>query len=205
MRFEVLSIAVLIWLQPIAGFAQECGKPHHKGAGVLPYSINQNGQIQLLLGYEQGRGWSSFGGGPKQVESLIEPVPRCETRQETALREGVEELRFLISRGELREKIKNARSFPETARLDEFITFVVLIEAIDLTPYYSTPVLSGSGYTETSAVGWIPLHDLAASARQESDMISTPNGEPLWPVFWNGLKRELVKDGAIEGLFPGMP
>lgn len=196
-----LLVIALAGLQSATCGVQDCEPPHHRGAGVLPYALDRYGEIQLLLGYQQGRGWTNFGGGPKQVETVIQPVPRCETRQETALREGVEELRFLISRSELKEKLNGARYFPETERPEDFTTFVIPIDAIDLTPYYSTPVLARSDYTETTAVGWVSLRELIALARRETNHISTPNGEPLWPVFWHGLKPQLLQEGAMKRLF----
>jgi len=164
MCLRVFMIAVVVWLQPTTSAALECNIPHHKGAGILPFAVSPSGDVQLLLGFQKGRGWSSFGGGPKQVESINQPARRCESRKEAALREGVEELRFLIPRVEVKGRLDNARSFPVNVKPSEFKTFVIHIGLIDLAPYYSEPVLSRSGYTETSAIGWVSLRELVSLA-----------------------------------------
>jgi hypothetical protein len=83
----------------------------------------------------------------------------------------------------------------------EFKTFVIHIGLIDLAPYYSEPVLSRSGYAETSAIGWISLRELVSLVRKERDHINTPNGEQPWDIFLKGIRPELARDGSVEALF----
>lgn len=198
LRFVMRVLIVLVLTMPAISAARDCDSQNHMGAGILPFAHDTGGDILVLLGFQSGRGWSSFGGGPKQVESVQSPKPKCESRKETALREGVEELRFLISRSSLAKLLQRARSFPAEPKRTDFMTFVVPINHIDLEPYYTTTVLTGSGYTETSEVGWIPLLDLIKFAKGTESSIKTPNGEDLWDEFWPGLASQLKAQSGEE-------
>ena len=112
--------------------SQEC--EGHLGAGVLPYTINQSGERFVLLGFQPGRGWSSFGGGPKYLETLRPAKRWCEHRKETALREGIEEMRLLVSRPVLDQLLQAAEFFPKKPLKRDFVTFVVKIKKVDTAP-----------------------------------------------------------------------
>lgn len=192
--------AVLIFLTfGLTAQAQDCDT--HTGAGILIYSVDASGQRFLLLGYESRRGWSSFGGRPKLMETLNPKRIWCETRKETALREGHEEMRMLVPKARLKQELQTATFFPKTPSDDDFVTFILKTEKFDTAAYYSTPVPYRSGYTETQGIAWIPLAQLIDRLTEKTSDIDTPNEKDLWPVFWNGLAAEL-KHTDWQQLFP---
>ncbi len=192
-----IALVLLAFAMPTQ--AKECDA--HRGAGVLLYSVDEVEDRYVLLGYEFGRGWSSFGGGPKYLETLKPKSKWCETRKETALREGLEEMRLLMSRTTLAGLLQDAHFFPTLAKDNDFITFIVKVEKLDTAPYFSTPVLSKSGFTETTDIAWIRLDQLVDLASGKIVVTNTPNGEDLWHIFWQGLAKEL-KSSDWETLFP---
>ncbi len=194
----IYIVAILMALA-VSTQAKECDS--HRGAGVLLYSVDGVGQRFVLLGYESGRGWSSFGGGPKYLETLNPKRKWCETRKETALREAVEEMRMLMPRPELDRLLQNAYSFPAQATDKNFVTYIVKVKKIKTAPYFSAPVLSMSGYTETTDIAWISLDQLIDRANGKVSTTITPNGQDLWEIFWTGLAKEL-KTTNWKILFP---
>ncbi len=194
-----ICMTVLLMALAVSGQAQGCKA--HRGAGVLLYSVDGAGQRYVLLGYESLRGWSTFGGGPKYLETLNPRSRWCETRKETALREGLEEMRLLMPRATLARLLKDAHSFPAQAKATDFVTYIVKAEKFDTAPYFSTPVLSKSGFTETTDIAWIRLDQLVDRANGKTSTTITPNGKDLWETFWAGLAKEL-KYSNWETLFP---
>ncbi len=194
-----ICMTMVLLALAVSSQAEECSG--HRGAGVLLHSVDSLGQRYVLLGYESNRGWSAFGGGPKYLETMYPKRKWCETRKETALREGVEEMRLLIPRATLAKLLLDADSFPAQTTDRDFVTFIVKVDKFDTTPYFSTPVLSKSGYTETTDIAWIRLDQLVDRANGKISTTNTPNGEDLWDKFWPGLAKEL-KDSDWEALFP---
>lgn len=194
-----ICMTIVLLAFAVSTQAQECKA--HRGAGVLLYSVDGSGQRYVLLGYESHRGWSIFGGGPKFLETLIPESRWCETRKETALREGIEEMRLLMPRARLALLLQDAHYFPAQAKAKDFITYIVKVDKFDTTPYFSTPVLSKSGFTETTDIAWIRLDQLVDRANGKISMTNTPNGKDLWDKFWSGLAKEL-KNSDWENLFP---
>ena len=190
----------LVLLAPPAP-AQKCQGIHHKGAGILPHARTAKGAIVLLLGLQENRGWTCFGGGPQMVESLARPEPRCETPEETALREAHEEMRRLIPRTQLKSGLARAPFFPWAPAPGDFITFVVKIPPVDLSPFYTAMVPSRSPYAETQALAWIPLEELLRKAANPDYRVKTPDGRPLWEVFWEGIRPSLEDPGRVSALF----
>ncbi len=194
-----IGIIVMLMVLAVSTQAEECKA--HRGAGVLVYSVDGSGQRYVLLGYESHRGWTSFGGGPKYLETLNPNRKWCETRKETALREGLEEMRLLIPRATLAKLLQNAYSFPAQAKDSDFVTFIVKVDKLDTAPYFATPVLSNSEFTETTDIAWISLDQLVDGANGNATTTNTPNGEDLWGVFWSGLSKEL-RNSNLKTLFP---
>ena len=175
----------------------------HRGAGVLPYAVDESGRYQVLLGYEPGRGWTGFGGGPRLVSTLEPPVRRCESRPETALREGLEETRRLFTSARLQAGIAVAARYPVDPQPHQFQTFFVRVDLIDTAGFYQAalPVGRAYGYDEKSQVAWIPLQDLVDHALDGETPLPTPNGEGLWDIFQTGLVDALLARGQ-DALFP---
>ncbi len=194
-----ICMTVVLMALAVPTQAKECKA--HRGAGVLPYSVDGSGRRYVLLGYESRRGWSAFGGGPKYLETINPKRKWCETRKETALREGIEEMRLLIPRTTLAKLLRNAYSYPARASARDFVTFIVKVDKCDTSPYFSTPVLFKSGFTETSNIAWIRLDQLVDRAKGKISKTNTPNGKDLWGKFWAGLAKEL-KNSDWETLFP---
>ena len=182
--------------------AQEEAFSRHRGAGILPYTANAQGEILLLLGFQDNRGWTCFGGGPKQVSSIKSPALRWESRRETALRESMEEMRFLIPRQRLARGLESAPVFPRQAQTDDFLTFVMAVEAVDTAPFFSVAIPVDSDYSELSAVAWIPLKQLLLKVSNPAHRVVTPNGRGLWDVFWKGIQPELSHARSLNRLFP---
>ncbi|MCG8567869.1 MAG: NUDIX hydrolase [Desulfobacterales bacterium] len=176
-------------------------QPTHRGAGVLPYTLSAQGEPMILLGFQQKRGWTCFGGGPKEVHSLNSPSPRWETPRETALRECLEETRFLIPRQELIEKLKTAAQFPEQPGPRSFLTYVIPVAPIDTSPFYTTMVPLNADYTEHQDIAWIPLAELKHKAQTPGYRIKTPNGQGLWDVFWKGIAPVIQDSHRYHRLF----
>lgn len=194
-----LFLATALMALSVSSQAEEC--LDHIGAGVMMYSFDDSGQQYLLLGYQPGRGWSSFGGGPKNLETITPKLKWCEKRKETAIREGVEEMRLLVPRTTLAELLQNAYSFPAQPTNKDFVTYIVKSEKFDVEPYFSTPVLSESDFTETTNIAWIRLDQLVDCKNRKILTPITPNNEDLWEIFSKGLAKEL-KNSNCKTLFP---
>ncbi len=148
--FFKIVVCILLLLPAFDAVSKEC--ENRPGAAILPYAIDSNGDIQVLLARDTRGFWSSFGGGAKYVLSVDEPIARCEKSEETAVRETWEESRFLLSRSFLIEALKTATTIPANPLDSDFVTFVIMIEEIELSPYYSTPVVLDSASAETDGV-----------------------------------------------------
>ncbi|MEZ0154493.1 MAG: hypothetical protein AB9Q22_06285 [Candidatus Reddybacter sp.] len=173
-------------------FAQDCDE--YIGAGVLPYVVLQDGSINVLLSHEQGRGWSSFGGGPKMLAASKGVKPRCETRRETALREMLEESRRVLSRQVFEAALATAEVYPRQYSNRDFLTFVVAIPPVDIKHFYSNAVPANDpGYHETNALGWVALTELLRLAQADKDEPVVPaiNNAGLYSPFRQGLKKAL--------------
>ena len=89
-KLVLLTLACLVLTVSVGThrFYQRSGSDRpFVGAGILPYAVVK-GEIFILLGYDPGRGWTSFGGAPEKVVSVTDANPRWETKVETALREA---------------------------------------------------------------------------------------------------------------------
>ncbi len=180
-----------------SAFTQECHE--YIGAGVLPYVVLQNGSINVLLAYEKGRGWSSFGGGPKMRASNKGERSRCETRRETALREALEESRRVLSRQVLEAALATADIYPRQYSNRNFLTFVIAIPPVDIKHFSSNAVPANDpGYHETDALGWITLAELLRLAQADKDEAVVPavNNAGFYTPFRQGLK-EALKAGKV--------
>lgn len=199
LRKLFLPLLVLLTLLCTIASARECHE--FRGAGILSYAIDTNGTTQVLLSYQKGRGWTSFGGGPKMVRNLQENKERCETRQETAIRETVEESRYLLTRTELQQAIAISPSYPQNLTPQQFQTFVVKIHPRAISHFYTNSVLVGKkfGFEETSELAWFPLKNIIEHIKKGT-ILKTPNNIGLWDVFEKGLKQEL-KQRNIDQFF----
>lgn len=83
-----LTTLITIILFTSSSLLQSMSAPYHS-AGVLPYAINSQNKVLLLVGLEPGRGNQAFDFGGKQ-----DPEDNNNARY-TAAREGTEELLFL--------------------------------------------------------------------------------------------------------------
>ena len=173
-------------------FAEECDE--YIGAGVLPYVVLQDGSINVLLAHEQGRGWSSFGGGPKMRATNIGGQPRCETRRETALREALEESRRVLSRQVLESALLTADVYPQQYNNRDFLTFIVAIPPTDINNFTRNAVPANDpGYHETNALGWVALIELLRLAQSDKTEAVVPavNDAGFYPPFRQGLRKAL--------------
>ncbi|TKB45863.1 NUDIX domain-containing protein [Thalassotalea mangrovi] len=154
-----------------------CQNPGFIGAGTTVYKIDSQGEVHLLLAYERGRGWTSFGGGPKP---LTEADSQCESPRQTAVRETLEESRLLLDEALLHSAVKDAKSYANATEKGDYITFVIAVnDDLDLSAYDRVKLPNDPGYYETSGVAWVPLKHI----RKQGRNVATPNGEPLWSVF----------------------
>lgn len=69
-------------------------------AGVMPYSVDENGEVYFLLGEEYQEYWEDFIGKSDEIDNgnIIE----------TAIREFIEETNCFFNKNEIKEKIHNA-------------------------------------------------------------------------------------------------
>jgi len=83
-------IQFFVGLSLLAPLGQAMQKPiSYHGAGIVPYAVDQNNEVYILVGIEPGRGNQAFDfGGAKDPEDKENPAF-------TAAREGSEELLFL--------------------------------------------------------------------------------------------------------------
>ena len=170
--------------------ARECKeKP---GAAVLPYTVTGRGEVKILLAYDKRGYWSSLGGGRKYILSAKHPKPRCETPQETAVREGWEESRYLLSKQFLASNIESAATLPLQPQEKDFVTYVFKVKELSLVPFYDSYVIEGSSSAETGSLFWADLSDLVEFAKDERNKFVTPNNKPLRPVFWQALRKSLI-------------
>ena len=95
------------------------------GAGILPVSFNGVCMV-FLLGKEHNNQWSDFGGSP---------LNKDESKFNTAIREGYEELSGLLgTEKELKEKVKN--NFILKSNLDKYTTYMFNIDYDRNLPLY---------------------------------------------------------------------
>lgn len=186
----------------LPALAQECDE--YIGAGVLPYVVLQDGSINVLLAHEQGRGWSSFGGGPKMISPRKRGQSRCETRLETALREALEESRRVLPKQVLETALPTADVYPPQYSSRDFLTFVVAIPPVDIDNFTSNAVPpNDSGYHETNALGWVTLTKLLSLAQADKvePVVPTVNNSGLYIPFREGL-REALRMGSVTAFKP---
>ena len=182
----------------LPAFAQECDD--FIGAGVLPYVVLADGSIKVLLAHEEGRGWSSFGGGPKMRASHLDGKSRCETRRETAVREAIEESRQVLSKQVLESALKTAAIYPRQYGRRDFLTYVVAIPSADIKKYSSNVVPTNDpGYYETNALGWVTLDELLRLAKADKNEAVVPrvNAAGFYPHFRKGLK-DALRAGEVK-------
>ena len=131
------------------------------GAGILPVAIYNN-QIFLLLGKEHVSGsWSDFGGGREKGESL----------NDTAIREGVEELNgFLGNESDMKKLLKQQTLGIVTTDKPVYKCFMIKIPYDPYLPGYfnsnfklmnrklKNTVEKHNGLFEKSEIMWIPLN-----------------------------------------------
>lgn len=180
---------ILLVLNP--ALAKDCRAP---GAGILPYSVGDDGKIRLLLAYDKRGFWSNLGGKRSYVSSINEPKPRCETAQETAVREGWEESRYLLSKSFLTQAVSSAQTIPVAPTDNDFVTFVFKVNEISLERYYDYFVIDGSASDETVELAWLDLDSFIQLANGQIKTIQTPNGGKLRSVFWKQFKLFLLSE-----------
>ncbi len=167
------------------------------GAGILPYVVLENGSINVLLAHEQGRGWSSFGGGPKILAPGKGLQPRCETRRETAIRETLEESRLVLSRQALESAIQTAEIYPRQYTSRDFLTFVIAVPQPDIEGFTSNTLPTNDpGYHETNALGWVALEELLR-------LVKSDKNEPVVPAVNDAGFYRHFRRGLIEALRTG--
>ena len=182
--------------------AMECEKPHVVGAGVLPYAV-RDGDVVVLLGYDPGRGWTDFGGGPRKITNISSGEIRCESHEETALREGFEELRLVIGCCALQEALRPGRYFPRSADPLAYRTYTIQVPFQEESAFAARWVPLESAFDEKKAFLWVPLTGLVALARGGSDRLpGAPIDAPLWSAFWVPMSEALNAD-LEESYFPG--
>ena len=168
------------------------------GAGILPYA-EQEGRLYILLGYDLGRGWTGFGGGPELVSSVAKPTPRWESPKETALREGFEECRMVISLTELENGFDDARYFPKAHDPKAFRTFTVKIPYRPEAVFRNRAVPVKSVYAETKEYFWVPLEQLCAVVQSGGrELEGAPIDKKLWETFYQGLSPLFAADDYRE-------
>lgn len=97
------------------------------GAGILPVTISKGTILFLLAKESKLKYWSDFGGSSKKYE----------TKFDTAIREGYEELDgFLGNKQELTNRVNN--NFIDKIEIDRYSTylFYVKYDKIKYLPYY---------------------------------------------------------------------
>ncbi|QDP01169.1 NUDIX domain-containing protein [Thalassotalea sp. PS06] len=183
MKLASITLAFLLLASGIGWYVMhgdECSSPGFIGAGTTVFKKDAEGNVSLLLAYERGRGWSTFGGGPKKLD-LSESASGCETPQQTAVRESVEESRMLLDADSLLTQVQSAKSYTNPTPRGDYITFLVELQELpDLQRYYSADLPNDPGYYETSEITWVPLNDIIERGR----FVQTPNEQPLWEVFY---------------------
>ena len=146
-------------------------------AGVLPFAVDENGSIWVLLGQEHASGneraslrWSDFGGH----------IDRGETPLQAAAREAFEESMGLLGSAHDIERQLIAQRAPQVRTRDKRGVHFLLCIALDHTivrafnafRYYANmSSLAGNaplpamnkGFWEKVRAGWFPLHALESS------------------------------------------
>ena len=192
------ALIAFSFMSTLPAFAQECDA--FIGAGILPYVVLADGSIKVLLAHEEGRGWSSFGGGPKMRVASKGAKPRCETRRETAIREAVEESRRVLSKPVLESALKTAAIYPRQYGRRDFLTYVVEIPAANIDTFTSNIVPANDpGYDETNALGWLTLDELLRLAKADKNEAVVPrvNAAGFYPHFRKGLK-DALRAGEVK-------
>ncbi len=189
-----------LFLLPAAHWPQHRERPF-VGAGILPYT-GIGGDVYILLGYDPGRGWTSFGGAPEKVVSVADANPRWETRVETALREAFEECRLVIPFEEFERGLRADRFFPESQSRGEFRTFTVKILYRPVSMFAERRVPVNSRYSEKTNYVWMPLDQLRQMVlKGEKKLHGSPGNNKLWDVFYHGL-QQLFKAKDYKKHFP---
>lgn len=136
------------------------------GGGILPVAIVK-GQLKFLLGKEvHDRKWSDFGGGREGNE----------TRFETAIREGCEELDgFLGCQSKLKRLVQDR--LVATIDTSGLKTYLFLVDYDENLPVYFNnhhifikrklpEKVNHRGLFEKSELGWFSIHELRSSNGQ---------------------------------------
>lgn len=203
---RVFHTVVLLFLATIFIGFNDPGQYHHRskpftGAGILPYAVYK-GSIHVLLGYDPGRGWTSFGGAPEKVVSVADANPRWETRQETALREAFEECRMVVPQEELIRGLQGDRFFPKNNSPKDFITFTVKIRYRPVIQFARRWVPVNSRFSEKTNYAWIPLSDLRQMVvKGVMELRGSPGNNKLWHTFYQGL-QQLLRSPDYGRYFP---
>ena len=159
----VVRCAIVVGLLWISADLHAAKEPFD-GAGMLPYCVH-DGQTLILLGYDKDKkAWTDFGGGPEQVTTAVNDRKRWETTRETAIREGSEESRHVISRRQITGGIQPGRSFDHPKR--QYRCYTVRIDFIPIREFENTPVPVGSRWDpvrEKTKFRWITLNELHAA------------------------------------------
>lgn len=96
------------------------------GAGILPYSYFQNGEAYFLLGYENRRGWTDFGGKGDQKDLV--PGNKLKSAANTATREFNEESLMMYSNSVVSNLTKKARIDNKLIKNSHYYMFAVNFE-----------------------------------------------------------------------------
>ena len=132
------------------------------GAGILPATFNGVSML-FLLGKEHNNRWSDFGGSSSN---------KHETKFNTAIREGYEELSGLLgTEKELKEKVKN--NFILKSNLNKYTTYMFYIDYDRNLPLYfnrnynfvkntSKDIIANkhNGLYEKKEIGWFTSEEI---------------------------------------------
>lgn len=182
--FAVVALPALLALarvgeSPLAHAADAKGE-RFVGAGILPFAEHE-GTPYVLLGREDRRGWTGFGGAPMKVTSLSDPAKRWEKPTETAVRETFEELRMVVAPDELE---RGLRPGCEIRSQNGFVTYVARIEYRTERVFRDRPVTAGYGYSEKTDYRWVSLEAARAAAASKDGRIPGLGPEDLvWRRF----------------------
>lgn len=204
MKFRTLTVLLMLLTAclPAMAWAGGCRPRPFTGAGVLPYA-KVGGRTLLLLGYETGRGWLSFGGKPKMVRALDDAGPRCETYLETAAREGFEEMRRMVGYREILAAIDAQRYFPRSAGPEAFRTYTIQIAHAPAAAFRQIATPSESDYDEIDDYYWIDLETLTRIVTAGERLLpQSPNSGQLWKAAFSDLGKMLGNEALRRQLFP---
>ncbi len=142
------------------GAAQDCLRDY-RAAGVLPLALH-GGRVLVLLGLENGRGWTDFVGGPE---------PQDCGPAETAAREFAEESRLAYPEHQTLRAIRRAE--PVRVRGPSGIVYIWPLE-VDWQDSSAIAAKPGTPHSEKVSYCWIRLGSLLAAIDSHGDATRVP-------------------------------